>query len=521
MATELVTSTNRVQKFFDDLEAQRSIISSCTQLFTTLSNHFSSLEASISQKSQLIDSNLQALESHANKTLESLHQRDNSIPERESAAAARIEEQKEAALADFAKPISAYVELSETLKSLCRKMDSSALLRFIVSKRKESASLRAEIVQAIAEAVDPPRLVLDAVEEFLNSKSAKSGVTDTRWACGILIQALFPEASFGGKSPEFCRRTVARAADLVELWYGQMDGGSETGAVGAAEAVMFLQMVVGFRLRRRFDEEYLRKLVMTFASRRDMAKIASALEFGEKLGDLIDELVKNGKEVEAVYFASESGLTERFPPINLLKSYLRNIKKNATASSKSGNNSQAAMDESSTLELNSIKAAIKCIEDLKVESEFNLESLRKRVAHLEKSKAERKKSSTAGKKSHKRAHGSSSSSTRGAGSSSFRSAKAPKYNSYPSLNRRNPAPPPQPSPVSRFSGSFNYPSQTVYDGPAANPYATAYGAPHNQSPVGLTQQHYSLPSSYGGQTNYAIYDYGHAVPPAYEPPFTH
>lgn len=284
MATQLVESTDRVRKFFDDLEAQRSILSTCTQLFTTLSNHFSSLEDSVSQKSQLIELNFQALESHSQKTLESLDHRENSIPERESAAAARIEEQKEAALADFEKPSSGSVELSETLKSLSRKMDSSALLRFIVSKRKESASLRAEIVQAIAEAVDPPRLVLDALEEFLNSKTAKSGVTDKRWACGILIQALFPETSSVGKSPEFSRSIVSRAADLVDLWKGQMDGGSENGTVGAAEAVMFLQMVVGFKLRGKFDEEYLRKLVMEYASRRDMAKIASALEFGEKMG---------------------------------------------------------------------------------------------------------------------------------------------------------------------------------------------------------------------------------------------
>lgn len=286
MATQLVVSTDRVQKFFDDLEAQRSILSTCTQLFTKLSNHFSALEDSVLQKSQLIQSNFRALESRSQKTLESLDHRENSIPERESAAAARIEEQKEAALADFEKPTSANLELSETLKSLSRKMDSSALLRFIVSKRKESASLRAEIVQAIAEAVDPPRLVLDALEEFLNSKSAKSGVTDKRWACGILIQALLPDFSRStvGKSPEFSRSIVGRAAELVELWKGQMDGGLENGAVGAAEAVMFLQMVVGFRLRGRFDEEYLRKLVMEFASRRDMAKIASALEFWEKMG---------------------------------------------------------------------------------------------------------------------------------------------------------------------------------------------------------------------------------------------
>lgn len=58
--------------------------------------------------------------------------------------------------------------------------------------------------------------------------------------------------------------------------------------------------------------------------------------------DIIDELVKNGKEIEAVYFASESDLTERFPPINLLNSYVQNYKKNIATILANGNNSHAA-----------------------------------------------------------------------------------------------------------------------------------------------------------------------------------
>lgn len=279
MATELVINSDRVQKLFDDLEAQKTILSSCTQLFSTLSNRFISLQDSLSQKSQSLETKIQALESNSRETLESLSHREDSIPERESAAAARIEEQREAALADFGKPVSASAELSETLKSLSRRMDSSGLVRYIVSKRKESVSLRAEISKAIAEAVDPPRLVLDAMEEFLKRKSA-----DKRWACGMLIQALFPEMnSKKNKGPEFARSVVERAAEMVLLWKGQMD--EEGSAVyGPAEAVMLLQMVLGFGLRSRFDEEYLRKLVVEFAARRDMAKLAAALGFGEKIG---------------------------------------------------------------------------------------------------------------------------------------------------------------------------------------------------------------------------------------------
>jgi hypothetical protein len=52
------------------------------------------------------------------------------------------------------------------------------------------------------------------------------------------------------------------------------------------EAVMFLQMVLGFGLKSRFDEEFLRKLVAESASRRDMAKHAAAIGLGEKMGGM-------------------------------------------------------------------------------------------------------------------------------------------------------------------------------------------------------------------------------------------
>ncbi|CAL0312468.1 unnamed protein product [Lupinus luteus] len=576
MATQLSTTTtstiteNKVHQFFDEVGVHKRILENFTNLFTTLSNHYSSLQNSLSEKSQSIDSKLQTLESNSTETLDSLLRKENSIPERESAAAALIDEQKETALAEFHKPLPGNLEIGATLKSLCRRMDSVALLRFIIMKRKESAVLRAEISAALAEAVDPVRLLLETVEDYLNSKSEKSGATDKRWACGILIQAIVPDS--GSKGVEVSRKIVERAVGVVDRWKGQLDGEEGSGAVGfgpvgvgafgAAEAVMFLQMVVFFGLKDRFDEEYLRKTVMEFASRRDMAKVAATLQFGDKIIDIIDELVKNGKEVEAVYFASESGLTEKFPPIDLLKSALRNYRKNAASISKKGNNSQAATDDSNT-ESNFVRALIRCIEDHKLESEFNLDSLRRRIAQLERSKSDRKRgSASASKPPNKRAYGTSSSrGSRGSGSS--RPAKTAKFSSYPSpssssFSRRNLAPSLQPSPAARYSGPYNYPAPTVYDSSTANPYAATYGTSHTQSPAGL-QQHYSLPvdnlassgyqstssyaassyapssyapssyapSSYAtssyptGQTSYGgIYDYGNAAPPSYQTTYT-
>ncbi|XVE54295.1 hypothetical protein DITRI_Ditri03aG0069300 [Diplodiscus trichospermus] len=529
MSSELAISTDRVQKFIDDLEAQKTILSKCTQLFTALTSHFSSLQNSLSQKSQSLESRFISLSSTSSQTLESLSLCESSIPDRESAAAIRIETQKEAALEEFRNPTTS-TQLSDSLKSLSRRMDSTGLVKFIVSKRKESVSLRAEISNALAEAIDPPRLVLEAVDDFVSQKVGKTGgLTDKRWACGMLVQALFPEATWKekkGKRPEFSRSTGERAGKVIEKWKGQLDG--EVEGIGAAEAVMFLQMVVGFDLKERFEEAFLRKLIVDFASRRDMAKLAAALGFDDKIGDIIDELIKNGKEIEAVYFATEAGLTQRFSPVSLLKSYLQNSKKNATTILKNGNYTAAATEESNNMELNSIRAIIKCVEDHKLESEFSVDSLRKRAIQLEKAKADRKKSSqAAGKPQKKRGHNAGGG--RSSGKSAFRPAKAAKFsNAYPPFSRRNPAPSAQHSPAARYSGPYNYGGQNVFEGPTA-PYASAYGVPPSQSPASVTQQHYSHPvdnmgaagyrtsGAYGGQTSYGVYDYGSAAPSTYQP----
>nr|AIN75610.1 FRIGIDA4a [Dimocarpus longan] len=402
-------------------------------------------------------------------------------------------------------------------------MDSSQLLKFIVSKRKESMSLRAEISSAIRESVDAPRLVLDAVDEFLVQKVEGVGVTDKRWACGMLVQALFPECK-KAVGPEYASSIVERAAGILERWKQQM----AEAELSPAEAVMFLQMVVGFGLNSRFDQDFFSKLVLDFASRRDMPKLAASLGLGDKLADILDELVKSGKEIEAVYFASESGLTERFPPVSLLKSYLRNSKKNATNKLKNGNYRNAATEESSNMELNSIKAIIRCVEDHKLDSEFSIDSLKKRASQLEKAKAERKKSSvTNTKPQNKRGYGAGSS--RGSGPPPLRPSKAAKFsNAYQSLGRRNAAASAQVSPAARYSGPYSYPNQSVYEGPTTAHYASGYGVPHTQSPAAISQQHYPLPvdnvggagfrasGSYGGQSSFSAYDYSSAAPPSYQ-----
>ncbi|KAM7274960.1 hypothetical protein ACFE04_016826 [Oxalis oulophora] len=519
MKTEvsITTTDDRVATFISDLESQKTILTSCTQLFTSLSNHFISLQNSLNQRSQTLESNLHSLQSTSRQTLDSLSARETSIPHRESDATIKIESKRQAAIVEFkTTDISSYT-LSDALKSLCRRMDSSALLKFIVLKRKESAALREGIANAVAEAVDGHTLLLDAVDEYVMQRIERvGGVTDKRWACGILVQAVFPEGVEKYNGLRFAKSLVERAVEIGERWKRVFDDDFEGGTMGPAEAVMFLQVVSGFGICSKFDEEFVMGLVVQFSGRRDMAKLAAGLGFSEKLEGIVDELVKGGKEIDAIYFAIEAGLTEKFPPISLLKSHLRISKKNAITILKNNKYSATATatEESNTVELNSIRAVIKCVEDLKLESEFSLESLKKRATHLEKTKAESKKrssSSTSKPQNNKRGHHGSSS-----GGPPSRPTKASKFsNSHSSFGRRNPAPPPVVSPATRYSGPYTYPSQAVYE---AQPMQyTTYGVPQAQSTLPLPQPHYSHPgSSYDAQISYTgSYDYGRAPSTTY------
>lgn len=49
------------------------------------------------------------------------------------------------------------------------------------------------------------------------------------------------------------------------------------------------------------------------------------------LADMIEELINRGQQVDAVHFTYEVGLVDKFPPVPLLKAFLKDSKKAATS----------------------------------------------------------------------------------------------------------------------------------------------------------------------------------------------
>ncbi|KAL5678826.1 hypothetical protein ACJX0J_014957, partial [Zea mays] len=111
---------------------------------------------------------------------------------------------------------------------------------------------------------------------------------------------------------------------------------------------------------------------------------------------IIEELIAKRQQLDAVNFAYEAGLQEKFPPVPLLKSYLEDSKKTSTAASDNSSTSSSGQSGSNAnkKEQSALRAVIKCVEDRNLEAEFPLEGLRKQLEELEKAKTEKKKAAS-------------------------------------------------------------------------------------------------------------------------------
>lgn len=282
MAT-VANTVDPFKKAIDYLETERVMITNFTNFWKDLSDHISSLEQTLLQKSETLDSKLQTFDSATKETLESLATREESLPSKESDATDRVQQLKQAALSEIQKhsgEVPKDADVAKSLRSLCRMMDASSLWRFLIARRKDLATIRVELQPAIGEAVDPASLILHALEDFVFKRGDKVGLSDQRWACGLLLRTLSTEEGVATSVKE-------RAWSLAQSWKEKLDGSGDGGlASNATEVQMFLQLLVAFKLVDKLETDYLKKLVVAFASRRDMPKLAISLGLKDGMGGM-------------------------------------------------------------------------------------------------------------------------------------------------------------------------------------------------------------------------------------------
>ena len=392
------------QPSFDEFQRQTSLMTSCTLLWKELSDHFTSLEQDLLKKSEAIKHKIQNLDQQTKVSLDELENREVSIEETVEIALGRIEQSKAALMAiekgcsggggDGDGEVDDSEGLLMNLKKFCLKMDSEGFWRFVTVRKKELDDMRVKIPAALVECVDPARFALEAISEVFPvdkrvEKSERSN--DLGWACVLVLESLIPVVvdPVIGKSRLLVTPSVKkRAKAIAETWKESLDqrGGIEN--VKTPDVHTFLQHLVTFGIVRKDDINLYRKLVVGSAWRKQMPKLAVSLGLGDKMADMIEELISRKQQLDAVHFTYEVGLVDKFPPVPLLKAYLKDARKAATSISEDpGRASHLAGRK----EQSALRAVIKCIEEYKLEAEFPPENLKKRLEQLEKVKIEKKR----------------------------------------------------------------------------------------------------------------------------------
>ncbi|POO00778.1 Frigida-like [Trema orientale] len=287
------------------------------------------------------------------------------------------------------------------LLQFCEQMDAKGLLNFTMENLKKINVVREELSIALETASEPACLVLDSLEGFYppdeTNKPGDESLTalqGMRKSCIMFMEALAALLARAdpGADHLLYPETKQQAKTIADEWKPKLACAGTDAANGISlEAEAFLQLLATFRIASEFDDEELCKLVLAVAQHRQAPELCHSLGLRHKVPGLIELLIDSGKQIDAVHFIQAFQLTESFPPVPLLKTYLKDLRRNSQGKVESTVDASGCQDDVNAQELAALKAVIRCVEDYKLEADYPLDPLQKRVAQLERSQADKRK----------------------------------------------------------------------------------------------------------------------------------
>ncbi|KAJ1399384.1 Frigida-like [Sesbania bispinosa] len=432
--TKLIDSTSskiqQLQKAFAELESYRAV--TLNLKWKELEEHFHGLEKSLKRRFHELEDQEKEFENKTRKAREVLEKREAAVFAKEQASLQRLQDKRDAAVFAIVnarekprkvsssvlaiisnggqgtsdveeKPVDVSIAAEGNLQDvklspenrnvelmsypelvkLCKDMDAAGLHKFISDNRKNLAAVREEILNALRAAPNAACLVLDSLEGFysmeVTSQDIKkdANLLGLRRTCIMLLECLSDFLTNSDCASNVISEDIKdRAKAVAEEWKPRLDALDMDASNGnSLEAHAFLQLLASFGIASGFNVEELSRLIPMVSRRRQTADLCRCLGLSQKM-------------------------PEHFSPVPLLKSYLKDAKK-ASSPVKSVN-SPTAQIEVSERELIALKAVIKCIEEHKLDEQFPMDPLQKRVIQLEKAKADKKRETEATKPQPKR-----------------------------------------------------------------------------------------------------------------------
>ncbi|XVF17579.1 hypothetical protein REPUB_Repub10bG0135700 [Reevesia pubescens] len=297
--------------------------------------------------------------------------------------------------------VAADVKPRPELTQFCEQMDAKGLLNFLMENQKNLNAICQELPVALESAREPAHLVLNSLEGFYPPDETTQTVDKrdaTLWgmrkSCIVLIEAMaaFLARIDLGADHLLNPETKQQAKAIADEWKPKLsNAGSDAANGNSLEVEAFLQLLATFRIASEFDEEELCKLVVVVAHRRQAPELCRSIGLTQKMPGVVELLIKSGRQIDAVRFIHAFQLIESFPPVPLLKTYLKDLRRNSQG--KGGNSGAAAgtQGDVNAQELAALRAVIRCVLDYGLEANYPLDPLQKRFAQLEKAKSDNRK----------------------------------------------------------------------------------------------------------------------------------
>ncbi|XAR51332.1 hypothetical protein NMG60_11005932 [Bertholletia excelsa] len=293
------------------------------------------------------------------------------------------------------------------LIQFCEQMDAKGLLHYLMENQKNKPAIHGELSVALESATEPGRLVLASLEGFYppddttqEGDKKDAALLGMRKSCLGLMEAMAtllakadPDAGHL-LNPEIKQQ----AKTIADEWKPKLAGAGTDAANGnSLETEAFLQLLATFNIVSEFDEEDLCKLVLAVAHQRRAPELCRSLGLTHRMPGVVEALVNGGRQVDAVHFVHAFRLTESFPPVSLLKTYLKDLRRNSQGKPGNLGGSSATPNGGNAQELAALRAVIRCVREFKLEADYPLDPLQKRVLQLEKWKPDKKRSGESGK----------------------------------------------------------------------------------------------------------------------------
>ncbi|KAJ6710898.1 FRIGIDA-LIKE PROTEIN 3-RELATED [Salix koriyanagi] len=449
VATLMDSTTSKIQqlqKAFAELESHRAV--TLNLKWKELEEHFHGLERSLKRRFHELEDQEKQYETKNRRAREILEKQEAAVVAKEQASLEKLQEKQDAAVFAIVNALQKHRKVSTAEPSAvpydgqCESptiddqppdaMTAESNLGEIIDPF-ENGNLEyptEEIPHALKSAVNPAQLVLNSLEDFYPKEvSNVDGKKDStllglRRTCIMLMECLsilLMYTDLVSVSDLVSEDVKGQAKTIAEEWKPKLDSLDVDANNGnSLEAHAFLQLLATFGIASDFDEEELSRLIPMVSRRRQAAELCRFLGLSERMPGVIEVLVNSGRQIDALLRPGKPG-------------------------SASPTNVQNDVNER---ELTALKAVIKCVEEHKLEEQYPVDPLQKRLLQLEKAKADKKRANEVAKPQPKRPRAS------GVGCGPRVTNSAPEKAFYPRVPDRYP--------------QYVYDRQYIYPGPADN-----------------------------------------------------